>query len=264
MYLFPALWVKGSILPGVKGVIQGARLRIVNKTEIRWIRWYIDTKHTAEKIEHRDYSGSEPSPAIGDFITSNDLSLRRPIIYTDMNSQCYFVHRHRNNWFFPNCFHWIHSIQWQKYLSLKGLKPATSCVRFKDAIKVPARHMWAKGSLNWLQFILQWFIRFREFTEFNANSAPFRKKSNAWHNNAHRLIGTPCLTIIVSNIIWIDFRTSFTRNLSKVKFTHRLTNNGLKLDSLHFFTRTERLDQPLYIITLWESMWRILVSKALL
>ena len=40
---------------------------------------------------------------------------------------------------FPKCFHWI---QWQNYLSLKGLKPATSCVRDQGATTTPARHMW--------------------------------------------------------------------------------------------------------------------------
>ena len=47
--------------------------------------------------------------------------------------------------------------------------PATSCVRGvrgQDATTVPARHMWQTGSLNWAQFMLQWFIRFPEFSEF--------------------------------------------------------------------------------------------------
>ena len=71
-------------------------------------------------------------------------------------------------------------IQWQKYLSLKGLEPATSCVRYKDTTTVPARHMWETGPLNWAQFMFQWFIRFPEFaeiTEFSERSAPFRKNS---------------------------------------------------------------------------------------
>ena len=53
--------------------------------------------------------------------------------------------------------------------------PATSCVRDQDATTSPVRHMWVTESLNWLQFILQWFIRFSEFTKC---SAPFRKNSN--------------------------------------------------------------------------------------
>ena len=44
--------------------------------------------------------------------------------------------------------------------------PVTSCVRDQDATTVPARHMWETVSLNWAQFMLQWFIRFPEFSEF--------------------------------------------------------------------------------------------------
>ena len=42
---------------------------------------------------------------------------------------------------FPKCFYWIQQIQWQKYLSWKGLKPAISCLRDQDATTVSARHM---------------------------------------------------------------------------------------------------------------------------
>ena len=45
--------------------------------------------------------------------------------------------------------------------------PTTSCVRDQDATTAPARHMWETGSLNWPQFMLQWFIRFPEVTEFS-------------------------------------------------------------------------------------------------
>ena len=41
---------------------------------------------------------------------------------------------------------------------------ATSCVRVQDATTAPAIHMWETGSLNWAQFMLQWFIRFPEFS----------------------------------------------------------------------------------------------------
>ena len=44
--------------------------------------------------------------------------------------------------------------------------PATSCVRDQDATTAPARHIWETGSLNWPQFMLQWSIRFPEFSEF--------------------------------------------------------------------------------------------------
>ena len=63
-------------------------------------------------------------------------------------------------------------------ITVKGLKPVPSCVRDQNATTAPARHMWDTGSLNWAQFMLQWFIRFNKFaecTEFNESSAPFRK-----------------------------------------------------------------------------------------
>ena len=44
--------------------------------------------------------------------------------------------------------------------------PATSRVRDQDATTVPARHMRETVSLNLVQFILQWFIKFAEFSEF--------------------------------------------------------------------------------------------------
>ena len=59
-------------------------------------------------------------------------------------------------------------------ITVKGLKPT----RNQNATTTPARHMWETGSLNWGQFMHQWFIRFSEFTEFNESSAPFRKNSN--------------------------------------------------------------------------------------
>ena len=52
-------------------------------------------------------------------------------------------------------------------ITVKGLKPATSSVRGQDATTVLARHMYVKGRISKLtQFMLQWFIRFVEFTEF--------------------------------------------------------------------------------------------------
>ena len=44
--------------------------------------------------------------------------------------------------------------------------PATSCVKDQNATTVSARHMWETGSLNWAKFMLKWFIRFAEFSEF--------------------------------------------------------------------------------------------------
>ena len=64
-------------------------------------------------------------------------------------------------------------------ITVQGLEPAISCVRDQDATSVSARHIWETGSLNWTQFMFQWFIRFpefAEFAEFNETSAQFRKK----------------------------------------------------------------------------------------
>ena len=41
-----------------------------------------------------------------------------------------------------------------KFSEFSDKKPVTSCVRDQEA-------------LNWAQFMLQWFIRFPEFIEFN-------------------------------------------------------------------------------------------------
>ena len=87
-------------------------------------------------------------------------------------------------------------------ITVKGLEPATSCVRDLDATIGPARHMWETGSWNSVQFMLQWFItflEFAEFTEFNESSAPLRKNFNI-RFQLHR-ITEMCLTVI---IIWIN------------------------------------------------------------
>ena len=65
--------------------------------------------------------------------------------------------------------------------------PATSCVRDQHATTAPARHMWEIGSLNWAQFMLQWFISFSEFTEFSESSAPFRKNSNGFDSFSNKM-----------------------------------------------------------------------------
>ena len=51
-------------------------------------------------------------------------------------------------------------------ITAKGFKPAISCVRDQNATTAPTRHLWETESLNWLQFMLQWFIRIDEFAEF--------------------------------------------------------------------------------------------------
>ena len=72
-------------------------------------------------------------------------------------------------------------IRWHKIFVVIRVRTITSYVRDNGATTVPARHMWETGSLNWVQFVLQWFIRFLKFaeiTEFNESSTPFRKNSN--------------------------------------------------------------------------------------
>ena len=64
--------------------------------------------------------------------------------------------------------------------------PATSCAREQDATTAPARHMWETGSLNWAQFILQWFISFPEFAEFSEflfhlGKTPLSEVTLKWH-----------------------------------------------------------------------------------
>ena len=91
---------------------------------------------------------------------------------------CLHLKQNQFNRVFPKCFHWI---CWIFVITVKELEPATSCIRDQDVATAPARHMWKTGSLNWAQFMLQWFIRFLEFaqlSEFNESSVPFRKNSN--------------------------------------------------------------------------------------
>ena len=70
-------------------------------------------------------------------------------------------------------------------ITVKGFEPATSCVSDQDATAVPARHKWKTRSLNWVQFMLQWFTRFPEIFEFNESSAPQKKHllGEKWRRN---------------------------------------------------------------------------------
>ena len=84
-------------------------------------------------------------------------------------------------WSFPKCFSLNSLSSVTKMYDIKRTRtchPATSCVRNQHATTVPARHMWEIGSLNWIQFMLQWFISVSEFTEFSESSAQFRQISN--------------------------------------------------------------------------------------
>ena len=54
-------------------------------------------------------------------------------------------------------------------ISLKWLKPSTSCIRDQDTTTASVWLMWETESLNWPQFLLQSFIQFPDFAEFLFN-----------------------------------------------------------------------------------------------
>ena len=55
-----------------------------------------------------------------------------------------------DNWVSPKYFHWIRRIHWKIFvITVKGLYPATICVRNMDATTVPARHLLETRFLNW-------------------------------------------------------------------------------------------------------------------
>ena len=78
---------------------------------------------------------------------------------------------------FPKCFPEFteYSVTKIFVITAKGLELAISCVRDQHATTAPARHMLETWSLNWLQFMLQRFIRFFEFAEFTESLAHLGK-----------------------------------------------------------------------------------------
>ena len=85
-------------------------------------------------------------------------------------------HWFKDYWVFPKCFHWI---RWQIHYILKKiiqtchlLYKRPRCYRSTSKIQVE------RGSLNWAQFMLQWFIRFPEFSEFTGFLIPFKENSD--------------------------------------------------------------------------------------
>ena len=71
-------------------------------------------------------------------------------------------------WHLSQMFSWnsANAVTKMLFISVKGFKPTTFCVGDRDATTAPARQMRETGSSNWLQSMLQWFIRFSKFTEF--------------------------------------------------------------------------------------------------
>ena len=107
------------------------------------------------------------------------------------------------NWVFPKCFHWI---CWQNICHR-----AISCARDQDATTAPARHVWETGSLNWGQFMLQWFFRFLEFRWIQWIPVSFRENS---------IVGLKCFWNLRHSLS-LKFRTTAVvpNNSSAVSFT---------------------------------------------
>ena len=82
---------------------------------------------------------------------------------------CYVLRRYcgLSNVRVPHFGHIYNGLKCTCYLRAQTCHPATSCIRDQDATTAPATHMWERGSLNWVQFMLQWLIRFLEFAEFS-------------------------------------------------------------------------------------------------
>ena len=111
--------------------------------------------------------------------------------------------RLESNGVYPKSFS-LNSVKKNDIKRTRACHPATSCVRDQHATTAPARHSWEIVSLNWAQFMLQWFISFFEFTEFSESSAPFRKNSNACaHELAwHVLVSLKLLDHYVFMLYW--------------------------------------------------------------
>ena len=69
----------------------------------------------------------------------------------------------------PKCFYSI-----QRF-SDRNICHYISCVSDYYDTTAPARHTVEGGSVNWVQFILYWFMRFPKLAVFNEDSVPFRK-----------------------------------------------------------------------------------------
>ena len=105
-------------------------------------------------------------PTINRKSSRNLLPGKKTVKYK-ISISCIMVLSWPGNWVFHKCFRWI---QWQNICHYckraQTCHSATPCVRDQDATTALARHMWETGSLNWVQFKLQWFSRFPEFAEF--------------------------------------------------------------------------------------------------
>ena len=61
-----------------------------------------------------------------------------------------------------------HNSHWNQLCLKRILEPTTTCDRDQDATTVLARNREQTGSLNWAQFMPQWFIRFLNSLNFSS------------------------------------------------------------------------------------------------
>ena len=76
--------------------------------------------------------------------------------------------------------------------------------------KWPERHRRQRGPINWQQFVLQLFIRFPEFVEFNESSIASKKNSIESKPAAENYC------IMLSNLHFFDFTST---NITQIKDT---------------------------------------------
>ena len=89
---------------------------------------------------------------------------------------------------------WIQRIRWQKIfvMTVKGLDPATSCVRHQDATTTPVRHILEPVilKLSPIHTSVIYQIPWIRWTQWS--SASFRKNSNVFHWNLDAWRSTWC------------------------------------------------------------------------
>ena len=129
----------------------------------------------------------------------------------------------------------------KKYLSLKGFKPVTFSVRDLDATREPARQRWLTGFLNWLQFMLQWFIRFLEFNELPFHLGKMRRTIDEITITCIS-VRCSCFSAISQLKFWVSQTTLFSYSRS------HSTNLGSDGPAFNFF-------QSLHFA---RSLWKLL------
>ena len=96
--------------------------------------------------------------------------------------------------------------------------------------------------------MLQWFLRFSEFTEFNESSAPFRENSNVFILDAQNfkpgkyLSTSPIRTVcsVIRDFIFHHWNNFFTQHLCWKKVTYKISLKWIKIGL------TTKLDESPY------------------